>query len=391
MTAGSTPVTAAAVIDELLSRARAETGLDDFGPDTWREGLERLVGSAESEGRFTPSGREAFYGMLVRTLVNRLQIEDWYARHPEIDEQEVHVELLGVGLPRTGSTALSHMLGEESSVRCLRMWEESAPCPPPGWSPAADQARLAAAEQAVGLQEHVEARLRSMLPRSATGPMEDHDMMALEFKAQHFIVAAHIPSYSEWFLGCDMEPTYRYERRVFKLLQWKTPAPRWWLKSPTHTLFLDAYEKVFPEARFVMTHRAVSKVLPSVADLYYTMLQGGNQAIDPLEVGELNVRQWGLAMDRLLAFRDCGREDRFFDIGFSAFQADPIAEIRQLYRWLDRPLTHETVERMRSWREDNPRDKHGVHTYEAANFGLDDATLANRFAAYGERFGPLLR
>jgi hypothetical protein len=328
--------------------------------------------------------------MLVRSLVNRLQIEHWYARHPEIDDQDVYVELLGVGLPRTGSTALSHMLGEEPTVRCLRMWEESAPCPPPGVSLDADRARMAAAEQVVALQDHVEARLRSMLPRSATGPMEDHDLMALEFKAQHFLVSAHVPSYAEWFLECDMEPTYRYERRVFKLLQWKSPPGRWWLKSPTHTLFLEAYEKVFPEARFVMTHRAVSKVLPSVADLYYTMLQGGNEGIDPRQVGQLNVRQWGAAMDRLLAFRDSGREHRFFDIGFSAFQADAISEIRRLYEWLGYRLTDETEQRMRSWRENNPRDKHGIHVYEGADFGLDEAALSERFGAYCQRFGHLL-
>jgi hypothetical protein len=390
MTAGPANVTAAAVIDDLVHRARAETGRDDFGADTWREGLERLVRSAESEGKFTPAGQDNFYRMLVQSLVNRLHIEDWYARHPEIDDEEVYVELLGVGLPRTGSTALSHMLGEESGVRCLRMWEESSPCPPPGLYPDADRARIAAAEQAVTLQEHVEARLRSMLPRSATGPMEDHDLMALEFKAQHFLVAAHVPSYADWFLECDMEPTYRYERRVFQLLQWKCPPTRWWLKSPTHTLFLPAYEKVFPEARFVMTHRAVSSVLPSVADLYYTMLLGGNEGIDAHEVGQLNVRQWGMAMDRLLAFRDSGREARFLDIGFSAFQADPIAEIRRLYGWLGYQLTDETERRIRSWREDNPRDKHGVHTYEAVNFGLDEAELAQRFGAYCERFEPLL-
>ena len=53
-----------------------------------------------------------------------------------------------------------------------------------------------------------------MLPQSATGPMEDHDLMALEFKAQSFLVSAHIPSYADWFANCDMEPTYRYEKHV---------------------------------------------------------------------------------------------------------------------------------------------------------------------------------
>ena len=71
--------------------------------------------------------------------------------------------------------------------------------------------------------------------------------MALEFKAQSFLVSAHIPTYADWFAQCDMEPTYRYERRVLKLLQWKTPEKKWRLKSPTHTMFLDAYQKVFPE------------------------------------------------------------------------------------------------------------------------------------------------
>ena len=230
-----------------------------------------------------------------------------------------------------------------------------------------------------------------MLPQSATGPMEDHDLMALEFKAQSFLVTARIPTYADWFIDCDMEPTYRYEHRVLKLLQWQTPEKVWRLKSPTHTLFLEAYEKVFPDARFVQTHRDVSKVLPSVSDLYYTMLQSGNPDVDPLEVGELNMTQWSIALDRVLAFRqDPARDARFFDIGFTPFQADPIAEIRTLYDWLGDELTDETVARMQAWRADNARDKHGTHEYDGAQFGITDEALARRFGAYRERFGSLL-
>jgi len=388
--AQGTAVTTAARIDELIRRARAATGLDDFGGDSWREGLEVLVGSAEAEARFTPTGEEAFYAGLLQPLVNRLRIEDWFARHPEIDEQEVHVELLGVGFPRTGSTALSHLLAEDQAVRSLRTWESASPCPPPGVSPEDDEARLAAARTTVGMKEHVAPRLRSMLPQSATGPNEDHDLMALEFKAQHFLVSARIPTYAEWFLQCDMEPTYRYERRVLKLLEWRCPPTCWRLKSPTHSLFLEAYEKVFPEARFVMTHRDVAKVLPSVTDLYCTFLQGGNEGVDPIEVGRLNMHQWGLAIDRAMAFRAAGRDDRFYDIGFSAFQADPIGEIRKLYSWLGQELTDDTVARMEAWRRNNPRDKYGSHEYDGAEFGLDEPALQARFGAYRQRFGPLL-
>ncbi len=384
-------MTVATLIEEIIGKARAETGLDDFGGDTWREGLEVLVRSADTEGRFNDYGRESFFTSLVHPLITRLRVEDWYSRHPEIDEQELRVEMLGVGFPRTGSTALSHLLSEDHTFRNLLAWEQSDPCPPPGVSPEADEARMARQRAVIDLSsQHVADRLQAMLPHSATGPMEDQNMMALDFKSQMFLVTAYIPTYAEWFLNCDMEPMYLYEKRVLKLLQWKTPQKVWRLKNPTHILFLDAYEKVFPDARFVQTHRDVSKVLPSVSDLYYTMLQAGNE-IDPLYVGELNMHQWSVALDRMLAFRtDPARDAKFFDIGFTRFQADPIAEIRRLYEWLDDDLSDETVELMLAWRADNPADKHGRHEYNAEEFGITPEALEEQFGAYRARFGPLL-
>ena len=69
-----------------------------------------------------------------------------------------------------------------------------------------------------------------------------------------------------------MEPAYRYHRRVLKLLQWRCPPDRWWLKTPAHMLSIDALDAVYPDARFVMTHRDVGKVLPSVCALYGTFI-----------------------------------------------------------------------------------------------------------------------
>ena len=132
-------------------------------------------------------------------------------------------------------------------------------------------------------------------------------------------------------------------------------------------------------------------MLPSVSDLYFTMLQGGNPSIPPHEVGELNMEQWGIALDRSLAFReDPDRDAKFFDIGFTDFQADPIAEISRLYEWLGDELTEATMARMRAWRDDNPKDKYGKHDYDGADFGITDDALANRFGRYRERFGSLL-
>ena len=141
----------------------------------------------------------------------------------------------------------------------------------------------------------------------------------------------------------------------------------------------------------MQTHRDVSRVLPSVSDLYYTMLQAGNPGTDPLYVGELNMHQWGLALDRCLTFReDPARDARFFDIGFTEFQADPISEIRKLYNWLRDDLDPRTIEGMMAWRADNPKDKYGKHEYSSADFGITDDALEKRFGAYRRRFAAYL-
>ena len=53
------------------------------------------------------------------------------------------------------------------------------------------------------------------------------DLMSLEFKSQVYLSMGRLPSYAAWLLDCDMEPTYRYERRVLQLLQWRGEPARW--------------------------------------------------------------------------------------------------------------------------------------------------------------------
>ena len=67
-----------------------------------------------------------------------------------------------------------------------------------------------------------------------------------------------------------------------------------------------------------------------------------------------------------------------------------MSEIRKLYEWLGDELTADTVGRMLAWRSDNPADKFGKHTFDAAQFGITDETLATHFGSYAERFGSLL-
>ena len=374
-------------VTDLIRRARSATGLADFGEDSFREGLERLTVALDTEARLTERGAAAFDAQLIHFLSQRLQVEDWYRRHPEIDEQQIVAPLIGLGLPRTGSTALGCLLGEDPAVRSIRNWEASAPCPPPEKETETTDPRIERARQTLARRAEMFPRMQMMYPSSATAPTECHGLQALDFKTQLFQAQAQVPSYAEWLnTKADVVPTYRYVKRVLKLLQWRCPPTRWRLKNPSHIVFIKALDEVFPDARFWMTHRDIAAVVPSSADLYSELARAFSDDIDKVYLGKLNADTWELGMRRLIAFRDAGNEHRFFDIHFAPFQKDPIPFIERLYDFLGEEFTLEARARMVKWRAETPREKHGEHRYDPADFGLSVEGLRERFRFYSERF-----
>ncbi len=376
---------------ELLERAQAATSLEDFGEESFREGLERLVESADREAQFTAMGRAAFDAQVVDFLSCRLQIEDWYGRHPEIDDQQIAAPLIGLGLPRTGSTALSNLLAEDPAVRFIRNWEALRPCPPPETATEHADPRIELSKQMLARRDVLFPRMKAMVPSTPTGPTECQTFMGYDFKSQLFQATAHIPSYVDWLMHkADLEPTYRYVKRVLKLLQWRCPPMRWRLKNPSHIVFVDALDKVFPDARYWMTHRDIASVLPSVADLYYELHKAFSDRVDKACLARQNADWMELGMRRVIAFRAKGNDRRFFDIHFAPFQTAPFAILEKLYVFLGEEFTDETRARMKARRESMARARRGGHSYDAADFGIDPEALRERFRFYSDRFNVAL-
>jgi hypothetical protein len=171
---------------------------------------------------------------------------------------------------------------------------------------------------------------------------------------------------------------------VLKLLQWGEPPRPWRLKSPAHVLSLDALDRVFPEARFVMTHRDPTDVMVSVCDVYADLIGVFTDEMDREYVGRLNVGQWSTGMERVLAFRDGGADDRFYDIDFRAMQADPIGEVRGLYAWLGEPVSDAFESGMRRWWEENAENREPSVKASPESFGLDLDEVRPKFADYVE-------
>jgi hypothetical protein len=298
--------------------------------------------------------------------------------------------LFGLGLPRTGSTALSFLLASDTTRRSLRTWEASKPCPPPETATEHTDPRIAETQVGIDMTNDMFPGFVGMLPTSATGPQECILLMALDFRSQVFEGMARIPSYSAWLLQCDMEPAYRYHRRVLQLLQWRCPPERWWLKTPAHMHSIDALDRVYPDARFVMTHRDVGKVLPSVCAVFEALSNVLTEHPDPVAIGAHNSELWRYSLQRLIEFRDSGNEDRFFDVSFEAVQRDPMTAVAQLYSELGDEFTDQARQRMEEWWADSSTERSGPHAYRAETFGLDPAVIREQFAFYYDRFDVTL-
>ncbi len=372
--------------EELIATARADTGLEDFGGESFREGLEVLCRSLSGEARLTPAGGPRAREYLLRLLGNRLQIEQWWRTHPELEAEEVRAPIFVLGLPRTGTTALSALLARDPDTRSLRTWESGAPVPPPETATEHSDPRIAATQAGMDAMHAEFPLMRIMYDAEATSPSECQDLLGMEFRAQHFAGSYRVPGFAAWQLDCDMVPAYRYHRRTLQMLQSRCPPRRWHLKTPVHMLSLDALVEIYPDARFVMTHRDPAKVLGSVCSLIRLVSSMACEGIDPVELGREQVELWAEALRRAIDFRERAGEARFADLPFREQLADPIAAVQRAYSRLGIPFTDAAREQMQAWASEHRRGRLGEHRYDLAEFGLDPDRIRERYAFYMQRF-----
>ena len=228
-----------------------------------------------------------------------------------------------------------------------------------------------------------------MLPSEATGPQECLLPMALDFRSLIFEGMAYVPSYTRWLMQCDMVPAYRYHERVLKLLQWRCPPYRWWLKTPAHMLSIDALNAVYPDARFVMTHRDVGKVLPSVCALYSSLSSILTDHLDPLALGAHSRR--GLVdgarqIDRLS--RPVAMKNASTTCPSTKCNAIRSGRWRSSTRSSATSSATRPADACSDWWAESSRDRGGPGTPPGrTDFGLDPRSVAQQFAFYNERFG----
>ncbi|WP_235852615.1 sulfotransferase family protein [Mycobacterium interjectum] len=370
-------------VDELASRACERAGLDDFGGDSWREGLDLLVESCESAPGVHPGGREFVYGQFVDALWNRLRVVDYVNRWPEVLEERLERPLVILGLPRTGTSLASYLLDQDPSRRSLLTWEAEDSVPPPTRDTLRTDPRCL--KKKAKLEVLAEGLKAANIPLvhwdEADGPTECVFVQNQDFKAYLWEAFMPTPAYAEWLLRTDMSSAYAYERMVLQVLQSRAPGT-WSLKMPSHAVHIETLLATYPDVRIVWAHRDPFKATASFLRLNYLSRAATGADIDVAVTVSNVLCQLAAHVDRPLATRRRIGDDRFFDLHYADLMRDPVAVMRALYDWADDVLTASTEQAMLDWLGAHPQDRHGSAPYSLEGSGVTRAELEPLFDEY---------
>jgi len=366
--------------DRIVERAHRETGLDRFESQSFREGLDIVV-SDVNKADWPEWGLTHVEDTAAHLLGLRLKIDDYLRQHPEALEVPVKAPVIVMGIPRTGTTLSSNLLGADPNRRSLLSWVADDPVPPPATDKLHTDPRALAALEAERRSRAEDPAAARFYMASAIFPSECISVLSQDFKSMHWEALGRLPAYSEWIWSADMTSAYDHHRRFLQVLQHAAPGP-WNLKMPSHAMHIRYVLKAYPDARLVWTHRDPYTAVGSICSVIANVHLRTQDTPDEAWLGELYPRQLAEHARRIMQVRAEIGHDRVYDLHYASTMRDAVGTMRDLYAWLGDEFTPQVEGAMTRWLQENPQGKWGKHAYKLDRYGLTKEFLEPLFADY---------
>ena len=373
--------------DKMMRAAQRGTKLKDFGDDNGFEERFRETVASVNRIDWNLVGRAGLRVNLMWSLGNRLRITELLKQHPKVRHVELDPPIVILGLFRTGSTFLHHVLAADDQMRAGWMWEFGYPAGRPN-DPLGDVPwRRKTCKNILKLVDIMVPDQGEVHAVTAEQREEDFFLLENDFSSMKYIVG-----FGDWQLGWDLleknlEESYLYHRLQLQLLSANHPQRPWVLKCPWHMWNLETFMKVYPDARLVQTHREIAKAIGSQCSLSARISCRMKTAPDLHEVGRFWTDYIEAGLERGLAVRDQLPNSQVFDIRLKDLRRDPRGTLKQMYEHFDIERDDARLDLLEVTAGSKPTQQHGVHDYSIEEFGLDPEQVRERFAAYRARFG----
>jgi hypothetical protein len=183
-----------------------------------------------------------------------------------------------------------------------------------------------------------------------------------------------------------MVPYYEHYRHTLQLLASQRPGGRFVLKDPCHLWHLDAILRVFPGAKIVHLHRAMTDALPSMASLCFAFHRSGSGRTDPRAMAGYCMDLVERGFERATQAQNAAPPGAIIDIPYKELIADPIGVAGRICDTVGSNSEPAALSAMESWLRENRQHKAGRHDYSLEQFGFERDVITRRFGHYEETF-----
>lgn len=376
-------------VDGVLADARAQTGLDDFGPMDFTERLGALLGEVAANPNLWRFAKVNFRAFCVKAAANRLYNRDYCQRHPEIAAVPIDRPIIIVGLPRSGTTHLENLIAADRRLRHLPVYLGAQAVPTPGETAGPDGidprwTRADAHWQRMS-QNAIMAAMHEHSPDHACG---ENELQMPDFTTYQWEWLAEVPGWRDYYLSHDQTPHYAYGKRMLQAIAFQFPSDRRWiLKGNQHSEQLPALIANYPDAAIVQIHRDPLAILQSVLTMRGLSVLAHQKHPDIAA----HVAYWVDRIERMLRAyirdMDAVPAAQRLDLRFADVMADDVGTAQQLLECAGLSSTAESIADMRGYMASHPRGKDGRVVYDlSGDFNLDIAALRAKFRFYTDRF-----
>ena len=367
--------------DVFIAAAIEQTGLDDFGSESYREGLDLLCESAAGEAQLNDIGAMAVPGAITAALANRLRVVDWAKQYPAVADEQIEAPWIVIGMFRAGTTLMSYLLEKDDRSRPLLRWEANNSAPPSTGDHRHDP-RVEAEKASSAMLDMINPRIKVVQGEEPDGPTECISVLNQDFKSLTWEALANLPTYGDWLRSTDHRSAYDYHRLTLQVLQSGGVRGRWSLKSPHHAMRLEALHAVYPDARIVLMHRDPVVLCASVCSLITTLTSTFSSADHSAYLAEHWTQMLADSISGVDTFRAAHPDVMVHDVQYADLVQDTLGTMSNVYCAFGDELAGQARTAMADHVASRPQGKFGKHSYDLAEFGLDGPALRERFAGY---------
>ena len=361
--------------------------------DDFFQNLERFLLEGERRGGFSEAGKKLLAAECANLIVQRSRLETLFRDHPEIAEVKIEEPVVIAGIPRSGTTNLSNIMGSDSRLRALSFWESRTPFP----SSDPNQNEQLSEEDRAELGRQVMADIHALMPLSRlmydisfADAMEELCFMAMAGCPLMYMPQTYTPDWNHWFYN-EMDPAKMYSlvKRSLQALNWlQGQDRRWVLKTPHHLGFLPALNREFPDAHLIVTHRDPASSTVSNATMNAYVLRETHVKPDPQHGFEVAIHMADGMIGGLVRDIDDIDMASVTHVHFHDYMADVMGTLESIYSAIDLPLTDQARMELQAYIDAHPRGRHGGKlTYNPKrDFGVTREQIRNRYQSYVDKF-----